>query len=55
MSELKEKILAIMEKNSKVSVADLAVLLGDTEDIQSYLRDGTGQDYLWISHPDQLE
>ena len=32
MSELKEKILAIMEKNSKVSVADLAVLLGDTED-----------------------
>ena len=32
MSELKEKILAIMEKNSKVSVEDLAVLLGDTED-----------------------
>ena len=32
MSELKEKILAIMEKNSKVGVADLAVLLGDTEE-----------------------
>ena len=32
MLELKEKILAIMEKNSKVSVEDLAVLLGDTED-----------------------
>ncbi|MBR0305556.1 MAG: Lrp/AsnC family transcriptional regulator, partial [Lachnospiraceae bacterium] len=32
MSDLKQKILTIMEKNSKVGVADLAVLLGDTEE-----------------------
>lgn len=32
MSELKERILVIMEKNSKVSVADIAILLGETED-----------------------
>lgn len=32
MNELKEKILTIMEKNSKVGVEDLAVLLGDTQD-----------------------
>ena len=32
MSDLKQKILTIMEKNSKVSVHDLAVLLGDTEE-----------------------
>ena len=32
MSELKQKILTIMERNSKVSVSDLAVLLGDTEE-----------------------
>ena len=32
MSDLKQKILTIMEKNSKVSVADLAILLGDTEE-----------------------
>ena len=30
MNDLKQKILTIMEKNSKVSVADLALLLGDT-------------------------
>ena len=32
MNDLKQKILTIMEKNSKVSVADLAILLGDTEE-----------------------
>ena len=32
MDELKEKILTIMEKNSKVSIEDLALLLGDTVD-----------------------
>jgi len=31
MSELKEKILAIMEKNSRIDIKDLAVLLGESE------------------------
>ena len=30
MNDLKQKILTIMEKNSKVTVQDLAVLLGET-------------------------
>lgn len=32
MNDLKQKILTIMEKNSKVTVQDLAILLGDTEE-----------------------
>ena len=32
MNDLKQKILTIMEKNSKVTVQDLAVLLGETEE-----------------------
>ena len=32
MNEMKEKILAVIEKNSKISVHDLAVVLGEKEE-----------------------
>jgi len=32
MNEMKEKILSVIEKNSKISVKDLAVVLGENED-----------------------
>ncbi len=32
MEELNEKILGVIEKNSKISIADLALVLGENED-----------------------
>ena len=33
MNDLKEKILAVIEKNSKISVKDLAIALGENEEV----------------------
>ena len=38
---MKEKILAIIEKNSKISIEDLAVLLG--ESVDQVASDGDGK------------
>ena len=32
MNDMKEKILTIIEKNSKISIEDLAILLGEKEE-----------------------
>ena len=32
MSEMKEKILSVIEKNSKISIRDLAIVLGEKEE-----------------------
>ena len=45
---MREKILSIIEKNAKLSMEDLAALLG--EDKESVARE-VGRDNLWLSHP----
>ena len=32
MNEMKEKILSVIEKNSKISIKDLAIVLGEPEE-----------------------
>ena len=33
MDEMKEKILSVIEKNSKITIKDLAIVLGESEEV----------------------
>ena len=47
---MREKILAVIEKNSRIDIKDLAVLLGESEIAVA----NEIADYLRLSYPDQL-
>ena len=52
---MREKILAIIEKNSRIDLKDLAALLGESEAaVANEIADGKGEHYLRLSHDDQL-
>ena len=52
---MRERILAVIEKNSKISVKELADLLGENEAAVAAEIAGMERAYhLRLSHPDQL-
>ena len=53
---MREKILAVIEKNSRIDIKDLAVLLGESEiAVANEIADMEKEhNYLRLSYPDQL-
>ena len=53
---MREKILAIIEKNSRIDLKDLAALLGESEAAvaNEIAEMEKGEHYLRLSHDDQL-
>ena len=56
MEGMREKILTFIEKNSRIDLKELAIVLGvDEVTVANELRShGGGKYHLWLSHLDRL-